>query len=230
MSNDKTVKSDSLGGGGKPRGVRPPSRSGATQTVKSDVKGDAPTRFSAETRVFGEDTDTSKQQATPRKVGVAGDQVTRKMTGGKTQLAGYSNDEAELEQTSQDAEVSPRPRPSDIKKANPDPVHGWLVITDGFGKGYSLVIGGGRSAIGRGDDQHIQIDFGDESISREKHCWITYDSRVGKFYLSAGDGRNLCYINDEPVLTSLPMNDRDVILIGETTFTFIAFCGDTFAW
>lgn len=229
MGGDKTsINEDSAGQ--KPRGVRPPSRRTpgiATQTTQSDdAGGNAPTRFSAATRVFGDEThdSTPSPQNGPGPSGTK-NVKTRSMTGGKTQLAGAMSEEPEG-----GAQSAAVPVVANAGSASEDPVHAWLVIVDGPGKGHALTIGGGRSAIGRDTSQHISIDFGDGTISREKHSWVTFDARDGKFYLSTGDGRNLSYINDAPVLTSLPMENRDTILIGETTMIFISFCGDEFSW
>lgn len=200
-----------------PGGVRPPPRPAPGVSPKTALNPgggrgpSAPSRFSDKTQVFGGDQAPPAGTPTPDVAGTG-----RGLTGGQTRLASdFSGDIVDGQPTHSGME---------------DPTHGWLVIVDGPGKGNSMVVGGGRSAIGRGADQHISLPFGDETISRDKHCWLSFDIRAGKYYISAGDGRNLAYVNSEPVLTSLEVKTRDEILIGETKMIFMAFCGEEFSW
>lgn len=107
---------------------------------------------------------------------------------------------------------------------------GWVVITKGPGRGTSIAIGAGVSQIGRGDDQAIQLDFGDNSISRQNHAAIAFDDEDRKFYLGHGGKANIVRLNGKPVLSTEPLSDGDLIRIGETTMTFVAFCGEDFVW
>jgi len=43
---------------------------------------------------------------------------------------------------------------------------GWMLVVDGPGRGECFSLEAGMSQIGRGDDQAIRLDFGDNSISR----------------------------------------------------------------
>lgn len=107
---------------------------------------------------------------------------------------------------------------------------GWLVVTDGEGRGTSLAIHDGVSQIGRGDDQAIQLDFGDNSISRSNHAAIAFDEETRAFYLGYGGKSNIVRLNGKPVLATETLEDGDMIRIGETTLRFIAFCGPEFSW
>ncbi|MCV2870599.1 FHA domain-containing protein [Defluviimonas sp. WL0002] len=107
---------------------------------------------------------------------------------------------------------------------------GWVVITKGPGRGTSIAISAGVSQIGRGDDQAIQLDFGDTSISRQNHAAIAFDDEDRKFYLGHGGKANIVRLNGKPVLSTEPLSDGDLIRIGETTMTFVAFCGEDFVW
>lgn len=107
---------------------------------------------------------------------------------------------------------------------------GWVVIIKGPGRGNAIAIGAGVSQIGRGDDQAIQLDFGDNSISRENHAAIAFDPEDRKFYLGHGGKANIVRLNGKPVLSTEPLSDGDLIRIGETTMTFVAFCGEDFIW
>ncbi len=107
---------------------------------------------------------------------------------------------------------------------------GWLVITDGPGRGTSLTLHDGVSQIGRGDDQAIQLDFGDSSISRSNHAAIAFDEETRAFYLGYGGKSNIVRRNGKPVLATESLEDGDLIRIGETTLRFVAFCGQAFSW
>lgn len=107
---------------------------------------------------------------------------------------------------------------------------GWVVIIKGPGRGTSVAIGAGVSQIGRGDDQAIQLDFGDTSISRQNHAAIAFDDEERKFYLGHGGKANIVRLNGKPVLSTEVLSDGDLIRIGETTMTFVAFCGEDFVW
>lgn len=107
---------------------------------------------------------------------------------------------------------------------------GWLVIVEGEGRGNSIAIHDGVSQIGRGDDQAIQLDFGDNSISRSNHAAIAFDDETRAFYLGYGGKSNIVRLNGKPVLATETLEDGDLIRIGETTLRFIAFCGAEFSW
>src|SRR5688572_26193414 len=84
----------------------------------------------------------------------------------------------------------------DVANEDPmkDPVVGWLVVIFGPGRGASLNLGYGRNSIGRGDEERVSLHFGDEQISRIGHAILTYDPRSRKYFLQAGQGPNLTYI------------------------------------
>lgn len=107
---------------------------------------------------------------------------------------------------------------------------GWVIIIKGPGRGTSIAIGAGVSQIGRGDDQAVQLDFGDTSISRENHAAIAFDDEERKFYIGQGGKANIVRLNGRPVLSTEVLSDGDLIRIGETTMAFVAFCGEDFVW
>jgi len=111
-----------------------------------------------------------------------------------------------------------------------DPVVGWLVVVDGPGKGKSLKLGYGMNSVGRAADERVPIDFGDEEISRKGHAALVYDPRGRKFYLQHGDGRNLTYLGENPVLQPTELLGGETIGIGNTKLVFVPFCGETFSW
>ncbi len=107
---------------------------------------------------------------------------------------------------------------------------GWVVVVDGPGRGTSFAIQDGVSQIGRGDDQMIQLDFGDMGISRTNHAAIAFDGEARQFFLGHGGKANIVRLNGRPVLSTEPLRHGDTIRIGETTLRFIAFCGEEFVW
>lgn len=111
-----------------------------------------------------------------------------------------------------------------------DPVVGWLVVVEGPGRGASLNVGYGNNRIGRAPTENISLDFGDEEISRENHSTITFDGRHRRYYVLPGQGRNLVYVNDQPVMSPLELTGGEEILLGQTKLRFVPFCGKAFDW
>ena len=107
---------------------------------------------------------------------------------------------------------------------------GWLVIVDGPGIGHAFSLFTGASMIGRGEDQVIRLDFGDNSISRHNHAAIAYDEEQNKFYIGHGGKSNIIRRNARPVLSTEELLHADLIRIGETTMRFVALCGSDFHW
>jgi hypothetical protein len=111
-----------------------------------------------------------------------------------------------------------------------DPVVGWLAIVEGPGRGASLNVGYGNNRIGRAPTENVSLDFGDEEVSRENHATITFDGRHRRFYILPGQGRNLVYVNDQPVMSPLELTGGEEILLGQTKLRFVPFCGKSFDW
>ncbi len=110
------------------------------------------------------------------------------------------------------------------------PVVGWLVVFKGPGRGKAVQLVNGMNSIGRGDDQAVQVDFGDESISRGTHAYVIYDDEERNFHVSHGGKQNLVRLNGKPVLNSEPLANGDNIRLGATTMRFCALCGPDFDW
>lgn len=118
-----------------------------------------------------------------------------------------------------DASQAPRTHPT-----------GWIVIVDGPGQGHSFAVYSGVAMVGRGEDQHIRLDFGDMAISRQNHAAVAYDAEENRFYLGHGGKSNIMRLNDRPVLSTEDLAHGDTIRIGETTLRFVALCGAGFHW
>ena len=111
-----------------------------------------------------------------------------------------------------------------------DPVAGWVVVVEGQGRGGFRPIFVGMNSVGRDPSQRISLSFGDESISREEHAFITYDEEQRCFYLQHGGKSNLVRLGAGPVLTPTELKQHDLIRIGKTTLMFVACCGPDFSW
>lgn len=110
-----------------------------------------------------------------------------------------------------------------------EPVVGWLVCIKGNHFGESLQITVGRNAVGRGVSNKIVIT-GDKSVSREKHCWITYDPKHRKFFVQPGESSGLTYLNDEIVMEYKQLKAKDKLEVGEGVYLFVPLCNDEFSW
>lgn len=111
-----------------------------------------------------------------------------------------------------------------------DPAVGWIVIVEGPGRGNHCPVYYGQNSIGRGADQRIRLGFGDTRIARDSHAFLIYDDVARKFYLRDNGKTNLVRLNGAPVMTPMPLKDRDRIQIGETVMMFVPLCGESFDW
>jgi hypothetical protein len=111
-----------------------------------------------------------------------------------------------------------------------EPVAGWVVVVKGPGRGGFRPVYVGMNSIGRDPGQRVSLSFGDESISREEHAFITYDEESRTFYLQHGGKSNLVRLGTEPVLTPTELKANSLIRIGKTTLLFVPCCGPDFSW
>lgn len=108
-------------------------------------------------------------------------------------------------------------------------VVGWLVCIQGSHLGESFNIYAGRNAIGRQESNNIVIPD-DNAISREKHLWIIYEPKKRSFFVQPGEGTGLAYLNDEPIMSTAPVQMKDCIEIGQSKFLLIPLCDEEFSW
>ena len=112
-----------------------------------------------------------------------------------------------------------------------DPVVGWLVVIGGPGLGAFRAIYEGNNTIGRGADQRIPIDFGDDAISTEEQAFLRYDSADRQFLLVPNLAKtNVISINEAKPTAAVKLSAMDVITMGRTQLVFVPFCGDEFDW
>lgn len=107
---------------------------------------------------------------------------------------------------------------------------GWLVVVSELGRGACFALRDGVSKVGRGTDQTVCLNFGDNSISRDNHLSIAYDAEQNKFYIGQSGKSNLVRLNNKPLLSTEELVSRDQIRLGETTLRFIALCENDFTW
>ena len=141
----------------------------------------------------------------------------------KTRLIGFEKSDGDVVDLFNDA---PKAAPAKSVKF---PV-GWIVVTEGPGRGESFPLLSGMSQIGRGEDQAVQLDFGDNSISRTNHAAIVFDPDSQEFLLGHGGKSNIVRLNDKPLISNEALASGDVIRIGETVLRFVALCDKSFNW
>lgn len=120
-----------------------------------------------------------------------------------------------------------------LRTGGRQPITGWLVVIDGPGKGASRAIHHGVNNVGRDVSQGIVLAFAGEQdveIARENQARITYDQKGNMFFLQHGEGKNLTYLNGDPVLELKTLKAYDRISIGKTELLFVPFCSDKFQW
>lgn len=111
-----------------------------------------------------------------------------------------------------------------------DPVAGWLVVVKGPGRGSFRPLFVGMNAIGRDPGQRVALTFGDDTISRQEHAFITYDDEGRRFFVQHGGKANLVRLGDKPVLVPTELKANDRIRIGKTVLRFVPCCGPDFSW
>ncbi len=107
---------------------------------------------------------------------------------------------------------------------------GLVMVVKGPGLGECFAIKSGMSQIGRAEGQAIQLDFGDQAISRENHAAVVYDPKEHTFLLGHGGKSNIVRLNGKPVVSTSDLKDGNEIEIGETKLRFVALCSKKFNW
>ncbi|WP_224814341.1 FHA domain-containing protein [Hasllibacter sp. MH4015] len=206
------------GTGDVPPPPLPPARAGSgTATRPLDAAPPPPPAPPAATRPL--DTPEPPEAEQPPAVAEPAGRDASGHARPKTRIHGYGG---AARDAAEQAEVADAP---DVP-----PVVGWLVVTEGPGRGASLPLVAGMNSIGRGKENAVQVDFGDATISRDPHAFVTYDAEARKFHLSHGGKTNIVYLNDAPVLASETLENGAQVRIGATHLRFVAFCGPDFDW
>ncbi len=115
------------------------------------------------------------------------------------------------------------------KKVGIDPAVGFIVCIEGENKGEHFAIKAGRSFIGRSSGMDVALTS-DETVSRENHALISYDVQNNQFMIVPGQGRGLTYLNGKTIEFPAPLQDHDIIGVGESTLIFVPLCNEKFSW
>jgi len=107
---------------------------------------------------------------------------------------------------------------------------GWLVIISEQGRGTYYPLTYGMNTIGRETNNHISIENGDKSVSRNKHAIVIYDYQNNIFFIKHGDGQFLTYLNGNVLLDTKELKANDIIKVGDTELIFIPLCTNEFKW
>ena len=83
--------------------------------------------------------------------------------------------------------------------------------------------------IGRAAAMDVSLGR-DDTVSRESHALVIYDTKNNKFSLAPGQGRGITYCNDEQVEQVRPLEAYDVIEVGKSQLLFLPLCGERFQW
>ncbi len=109
------------------------------------------------------------------------------------------------------------------------PVVGWLVCIAGPSKGQDYKIHADNNYIGRASYMDISI-ASDDTISRENHAILAYDTREKLYYFAPGSGRGIVRLNGKAVLMMTELHAYDRIEIGKSVLIFMPLCGEKFSW
>lgn len=110
-----------------------------------------------------------------------------------------------------------------------EPVVGWLVCVKGKHFGEPFAISAGRNSVGRMPTNKVVLSK-DNTVSREKHVWITYEPKRREFFIQPGESSGLAYLNDENIMETRKLTDRDMVEIGDGKYMFVALCDSSFSW
>lgn len=117
-----------------------------------------------------------------------------------------------------------------LKDTEVAPVVGWLVCIEGENKGCDFRLKAGKNFVGRANENDIAISK-DMSISRAKHVVIIFEPNRCEYLIQPGsESHELSYVNGEILLDTKKLNAYDKISLGNTTLSFVPFCGEEFKW
>ncbi len=104
-----------------------------------------------------------------------------------------------------------------IRRHASNQVIGRLTVIEGPGAGTAVNVYAGTNQIGRGDDMRVQINFGDDTISRQQHAVITFDAQNPEVRIYDGGKPGGLWVNGQRITGDTPIRTGDLIKLGETT-------------
>ena len=100
-------------------------------------------------------------------------------------------------------------------------IFGWLVIVEGAGRGQSFPVNKDITTVGRGADQDVSLDFGDEYISRAAHITIHFDRERDLVAVRFEDRRNPVLLNGNVLSGTRLLKHKSRLTIGQTILRFV---------
>jgi len=110
-----------------------------------------------------------------------------------------------------------------------EPVVGWIVCVKGESIGESYEIYTGQNSVGRSAGNDIMLPR-ENSVSREKHAFITFDPQNLDFYIQKGESSGLTYLDGRLIMSFEKLEAYSKITMGTSEFVFVPFCGERFKW
>lgn len=106
---------------------------------------------------------------------------------------------------------------------------GWLVCIEGNMLGESFILYDGDNYIGR--SPHMNICLSKEpTVSRDNHACITYDRGHKKLSIRCDSSDHSVLFNDSVLLGSKPLENRNLIQLGDCVLLYVALCDEDFSW
>ncbi len=68
------------------------------------------------------------------------------------------------------------------------------------------------------------------SVDQAIHAQIIYEPKKRQFFLQAGNGDGLSYLNENLVFTHEELHAYDRIALGDAEFIFLPLCSESFDW
>ncbi len=117
-----------------------------------------------------------------------------------------------------------------VEEAALQPVAGWLVCVEGKNCGKAYELHEGQNSIGRGEG--LQIDLkGEDSVSREGHANVVYDSKNNCFYAIPVVSSSVYYIDgNKIVLSPEKLVKNSILTIRGVKLMLIPCCDEVFRW
>ena len=128
------------------------------------------------------------------------------------------------------ASASPKTEFLRTDSAQVEPVVGWVVVVKGPGRGSYKPVFVGMNSVGRAATQRISLDFGDETISREEHAFITYDDELRRYWVQNGSKSNVVRLGSDTLDAPRELKGNDVLRLGKTVLRFYPVCSSEFSW
>ena len=128
-----------------------------------------------------------------------------------------------------DVPAFPGMEPEEPQPSPSFPPVGWLVCLKGAYAGQAFPCREGKNRIGRALGLEIVLPR-ESAVSRTPHAILIYEPRQRQFFLQAGPGEGLTYLNDALLFDHAELHAYDRISLGRAEFLFLPLCGPSFSW